>query len=412
MFTSNYYLIKKAKRKNYCVCYMFEFYYLLILINLFYKKKFKKFKTILKKILYNGFFNFIPSINNWNTTFFFPTTDLNVITRLKKRYGFRRWLKKKWGDKKHYYNQRRIVRVYKLKKRRKYYWMRLKFKRKKFFLNKFRHKKFYKFRKLYQYKWSRYFNWDFWKGSRKELRKTLKTTKGFFTHRTLLKYQENIYFKTTTNPLLSLVLDNSSNLTNTYFLFFLSLASPLVTNTKHSISSFAAFNQLAFERYLKGFFNTPIKLKTYNLGYLNSDEFVHKLTLMYRRKIPRSLNFIYLQDILDFFFTSFLLKDLTMIKKWLKIQFESKPFKVLGRMYYFCYLTLFKLTILFKKEFGLLGFFLQFSGKITKGGSRKKKRKYFWGSKSFTTKTLRINYFTISLRTLPGVVSCKMRIFY
>lgn len=337
---------------------------------------------------------------------------LNFPTLFKYKYKRR---KRKNLKKRMYY--------YKLKlKRKKYRRRRLK----KYFRYKWLARRFFDFQNIKLRRKNKYRK-KVWTGNTHlvdnyiyDLRQRFFKDEDYFTDEIAEKIYEKLHkkhkkakwrLKNYISTLKVLLINNYEDLTKFFFFrkyFYLNVNdhSEVIHNT------FSTLTQLSFEMYLKKFFNTSFRLKTYNLGLLNSDDFITKLTLLYRKKVPKKLNYIYLQDIIDLIYCAFYVKDVFILKKWLRGEFEKKSYKLIHRLFFFCHLMLYKLSFLFKTELKLLGFKLEFYGKISKGGSRKKKRKFFWGKNSLTTKSLRLNYFNTTIRTISGSISCKLKIFY
>jgi hypothetical protein len=60
----------------------------------------------------------------------------------------------------------------------------------------------------------------------------------------------------------------------------------------------------------------------------------------------------------------------------------------------------------------LLGFRLNFVGKLVKGGGKKKRIKFCRGQLSHNQKSLRIVYKSFYLRTISGIVGCFIELAY
>lgn len=127
---------------------------------------------------------------------------------------------------------------------------------------------------------------------------------------------------------------------------------------------------------------------------------------------PRKLRLYYFTELSDIFLSALVTKNLCFLVRWIKHQIEKRSIKVFSLMRRFIRKIFKGLFWGLRSLTGLLGFRLNFVGKLVKGGGKKKRIKYSRGQCSHNKKSLRIIYKSFYLRTISGIVGCFIELAY
>lgn len=127
---------------------------------------------------------------------------------------------------------------------------------------------------------------------------------------------------------------------------------------------------------------------------------------------PRKLQFYYFRELADIFLSAVYMKNLFFIVRWVKYQIEKRPIKLFSLMRKFIRKIFKGLFWGFRQKLNLLGFRLNFIGKLVKGGGKKRRIKIAHGALSHNRKDLRVIYKKFYLRTISGIVGCLIEFTY
>lgn len=187
----------------------------------------------------------------------------------------------------------------------------------------------------------------------------------------------------------------------------------LVSNQNDPYQTFVFFNFLNEQVYYSVFF----KNKTF-IKHLNVQEVIPKFLLPYIMYTTKTVNWrrykiIHSNEIIEILFISLWLKNLTMFMKWVRRFFEKDEIKKHKKLFLLLNTLLGKVIWGFNIFLKLRGLRTTVKGKFGKAGSVRKSRRYIKRGKcSYTSKNIAMVSQTKVIRTLTGVFSIKLEVFY
>jgi len=184
------------------------------------------------------------------------------------------------------------------------------------------------------------------------------------------------------------------------------------------------FNNSNFNRFVywfyfhQNFFFSALFKKTTILRYLNSRDVIPSSLLPYIVFSSKAINWrrhkiIHSNEIIELLFVSLWLKNLNLFMNWLRKYFEDRDLKKHRKVVILLGILLGKFAWGFNIFTRLKGLRVSIIGKFGKAGSVRKSRKYIKRGKcSFTSKKLAMVTQTKVIRTITGVFSVKLELFY
>ena len=169
------------------------------------------------------------------------------------------------------------------------------------------------------------------------------------------------------------------------------------------------FNQLFFSKLFK----TPCTLMSFN-----SRDIIPKTLIYYAvhsAKLIRwkKFNIIHSNEIMETLFLCLWLKNIKLFMSWMLLYFEKANLKKHRKLFLLLNLLLGKLIWNYNIYLQLKGLRLVLRGKFGKAGSVRKTRKYIRkGICSYTSKNVASVNQTNVIKTLTGVFSIKLEIFF
>lgn len=147
--------------------------------------------------------------------------------------------------------------------------------------------------------------------------------------------------------------------------------------------------------------------------FLNLLAIIKKYSFVLKRKykkfrFPRKLQIIYPYDIYNLFFSALMYKDLFLIRNWIKKNIEKRSIKVYKPLIYKIWSLLLTFGWRLRRFNKLCGLFLEFKGKLIKGGSRKKIMQFKVGKLQSSFKSLKFLRTSFYLRTTSGSINCSL----
>lgn len=167
------------------------------------------------------------------------------------------------------------------------------------------------------------------------------------------------------------------------------------------------------QQYFGTIFKTPLILKT-----MNALDIVPQSTLTYMINSVKHIRWkkyfiMHSNEVVEILFLSIWLKNLKLFMDWMRKHFEKTNLKKHRRLFLLLNLLLGKFMWNYNIFFSLHGLRVVLLGKFGKAGSVRKTRRYIRRGKcSYTTKNIALINQTNVIRTLTGVFSIKVEVFY
>ncbi len=179
------------------------------------------------------------------------------------------------------------------------------------------------------------------------------------------------------------------------------------------------FNKFIYWFYFhQNFFYSNLFKKTTSLRHINSRDVIPSSLLPYIVFSSKTINWrrhkiIHSNEIIELLFVSLWLKNLNLFMKWLQKFFESRDLKKHRKVVILLGILLGKFAWGFNIFTKLKGLRVSIIGKFGKAGSVRKSRKYIKRGKcTFTSKKIAMVTQTKIIRTITGVFSVKLELFY
>ena len=171
--------------------------------------------------------------------------------------------------------------------------------------------------------------------------------------------------------------------------------------------------QLYQQQYMSLLLKLPVSFK-----YINSQTIIKKSLLAYMMHSVKLVNWkkyyiIHSNEIIEVLFISLWIKNLTLFMKWMRKYFEKMNLKKHRKLFLLLNFLLGKLVWNYNMFLNLKGLRISLRGKFGKAGSVRKTRKYIKKGKcSYTSKNIALTSQTNVIRTLTGVFSIRMEVFF
>ncbi len=179
------------------------------------------------------------------------------------------------------------------------------------------------------------------------------------------------------------------------------------------------FNKFVYWFYFhQNFFYYNLFKKATSLRHINSRDVIPSSLIPYIVFSSKTINWrrhkiIHSNEIIELLFVSLWLKNLNLFMKWLQKFFESRDLKKHRKVVILLGILLGKFAWGFNIFTKLKGLRVSIIGKFGKAGSVRKSRKYIKRGKcSFTSKKIAMVTQTKIIRTITGVFSVKLELFY
>ncbi len=176
-------------------------------------------------------------------------------------------------------------------------------------------------------------------------------------------------------------------------------------------------NEFWFHLYKQLYFTHLFKIST-ELKNINSQKIIPHSTLMYMMYSMKAVRWkkYYVNhgnEIIEVLFLCLWLKNLKLFMDWMRKHFERTNLKKHKKLFLLLNFLLGRLIWNYNIFLQLKGLRVVLRGKFGKAGSVRKTRKYIRRGKcSYTTKNIALINQTNVIRTLTGVFSIKMEIFF
>lgn len=183
------------------------------------------------------------------------------------------------------------------------------------------------------------------------------------------------------------------------------------TLTEFSVHTFLFF--LYQQQYFSTIYKTPVVLKN-----INALDVVPYSTLKYLINSVRHIKWkryfiMHSNEIIEILFISLWLKNLKLFMDWMRRHFEKTNLKKHRKLFLLLNLLLGKFIWNYNIFLNLQGLRVALIGKFGKAGSVRKSRRYIRRGKcSYTTKKIALINQTNVIRTLTGVFSIKLEVFF
>lgn len=167
------------------------------------------------------------------------------------------------------------------------------------------------------------------------------------------------------------------------------------------------------QQYFSSIYKTPVLLKN-----INSVDIIPYSTLKYLINSVKHIKWkryfiMHGNEIVELLFISLWLKNLKLFMDWMKKHFEKTNLKKHRKLFLLLNLLLGKFIWNYNIFLNLQGLRVSLIGKFGKAGSVRKTRRYIRRGKcSYTTKKIALINQTNVIRTLTGVFSIKMEVFF
>lgn len=191
------------------------------------------------------------------------------------------------------------------------------------------------------------------------------------------------------------------------------LNSTQTIKTKTTLDTMNFWIYLQQQQYLSTLFKLPILFKTFN-----SQEVVPQSLLAYMTHSVKLIKWkkyyiIHSNEIIEILFLCLWLKNLKLFMEWMRKYFEKTNLKKHRKLFLLLNLLIGKLVWNYNLFLQLKGVRVILRGKFGKAGSVRKTRRYIKRGKcSYTTKQIALVNQTNVIRTLTGVFSIKMEVFF
>lgn len=178
-----------------------------------------------------------------------------------------------------------------------------------------------------------------------------------------------------------------------------------------SVHTFLFF--LYQQQYFSTIYKTPVLLKN-----INALDVVPYSTLKYLINSVKHIKWkryfiMHSNEIIEILFISLWLKNLKLFMDWMRKHFEKTNLKKHRKLFLLLNLLIGKFIWNYNLFLNLQGLRVALIGKFGKAGSVRKTRRYIRRGKcSYTTKKIALINQTNVIRTLTGVFSIKMEVFY
>ena len=172
---------------------------------------------------------------------------------------------------------------------------------------------------------------------------------------------------------------------------------------------FFLFNQLFFSQLLK----TPCTLMSFNSRDIIPKNLIYYAVHSAKLIRWKKFNIIHSNEIMETLFLCLWLKNIKLFMSWMLLYFEKASLKKHRKLFLLLNLLLGKLIWNYNIYLQLKGLRLVLRGKFGKAGSVRKTRKYIKkGVCSYTSKNVATTNQTNVIKTLTGVFSIKLEIFF
>lgn len=191
----------------------------------------------------------------------------------------------------------------------------------------------------------------------------------------------------------------------------------LAYSHNNSYNDKSNINEFWFHLYKQLYFTHLFKIST-ELKNINSHKIIPHSTLMYMMYSMKAVRWkrYYVShgnEIIEVLFLCLWLKNLKLFMDWMRKHFEKTNLKKHKKLFLLLNFLLGKLIWNYNIFLQLKGLRVVLRGKFGKAGSVRKTRKYIRRGKcSYTTKNIALINQTNVIRTLTGVYSIKMEVFF
>lgn len=182
-------------------------------------------------------------------------------------------------------------------------------------------------------------------------------------------------------------------------------------NYNASLSNYLMY--LCYQQYFSKLLMTTVALKS-----LNSRDVVPKSLIYYVVHSVKTMNWkrfyiIHSNEIIESLFMCLWLKNIKLFIIWIRNYFERFNLKKHRKLFLILNFLLGKLVWKHKLKLQLKGLRLTLRGKFSKAGSVRKTRKYIKRGKcSYTSKNIALTSNLVVIRTITGVFSIKLEVFF
>lgn len=187
----------------------------------------------------------------------------------------------------------------------------------------------------------------------------------------------------------------------------------------NSLSYTNQFNYYTFlfflyqEQYFTTIYKTPVLLKNINAIEVVPYDILKYLINSVKHIKWKKYFIMHSNEIIEILFISLWLKNLKLFMDWMRRHFEKTNLKKHRKLFLLLNLLLGKFIWNYNLFLSLQGLRVSVIGKFGKAGSVRKSRRYIKRGKcSYTTKRIGLISQTNIIRTLTGVFSIKMEVFF
>jgi hypothetical protein len=194
-------------------------------------------------------------------------------------------------------------------------------------------------------------------------------------------------------------------------LYFLTTSRSL--NKSHYLDSFNFWAFLYQQEYFSQILRLPVVFKNFNSQKVIPSSLL--LYMLHSIKLIRWKRFyiMHSNEIVEVLFLSLWLKNIKLFMDWMRKYFENNNLKKHRKLFLLLNTLLGKLIWNYNIFLQLKGLRLVLRGKFGKAGSVRKTRRYIRKGKcSYTSKNIALVNQTNVIRTLTGVFSIKLEVFF
>lgn len=194
---------------------------------------------------------------------------------------------------------------------------------------------------------------------------------------------------------------------------FALLQKPATLTAANQLNLYTFWFFLYQQQYFSTIYKTPMMLKN-----INAIDVVPYSILKYMINSVRNIRWkryfiMHSNEIIEILLISLWLKNLKLFMDWMRKYFEKTNLKKHRKLFLLLNLLLGKFLWNYNLFLKLQGLRVSLIGKFGKAGSVRKTRRYIKRGKcSYTTKKIALVSQTIVIKTLTGVFSIKLEVFY
>lgn len=165
--------------------------------------------------------------------------------------------------------------------------------------------------------------------------------------------------------------------------------------------------------YLGNLIKAPVVMKTINTQKIIPRSLLAYMIYSVKHVYWKKYYIMHSNEIIEILFLSLWLRDLTLFMEWMRKYFEKNNLKKHRKLFLLFNFLLGKLIWNYNIFLRLRGLRLVLRGKFGRAGSVRKTRKYIRRGKcSYTSKNIALVNQTTVIRTITGVFSLKLEVFF